>query len=115
MRNSPGFLTSIVLLALIAGCATQTQPPAAALSASSPPPAGSQRLPGSHTCESEVPCSACADDHDRELVRYTFLIHAAEVRACLERVAPSRPGTERRIVRLGIDPTAIISTASLLR
>lgn len=86
MRSSHGPLTSITLLALIAGCATQTQPPAISLSASSPPPADSQRLPGSLTCESEVSCSACADDHDRELVRYTFLIHATETRA-------SRPTT----------------------
>jgi hypothetical protein len=115
MRNPHGPLTSMALLALIAGCATQAQPPATPLTASSPPPAGSQRLPGSHTCESEVSCSACADDHDRELVRYTFLIHAAEVRACLEGVAPTRPGAEGRIVRVGIDPTGAIGTACIVR
>ena len=118
MRNSHGPLASIALLALIAGCATETSTPAPGtpLTASSPPPAGSQRLPGSHTCESEVSCSACADDHDRELVRYTFLIHAAEVRACLERVAPTHPGTERRnVVRVGIDPTGAFGTACIVR
>ena len=116
MRNSHGSLTSIALLALIAGCATQAAPPAPPLTASSPPPAGSQRLPGSHTCESEVSCSACADDHDRELVRFTFLIHAAEVRACLDRGTPPRPRTEVPVVvRLGIDPTGAIGTSCIVR
>jgi hypothetical protein len=111
-------LASIALIALIAGCATQPQPPAPAtpLTASSPPPAGSQRLPGSLTCESEVSCSACADDHDRELVRFTFLIHAAEIRACLDRVAPTRPATDGPVVvRLGIDPTGAIGTSCIVR
>ncbi len=117
MRNAHGPLTSIALLALIAGCATQAAPPApASLAASSPPPAGSQRLPGSLTCESEVSCSACADDHDRELVRFTFLIHAAEVRACLGRVAPTRHGTDGPVVvRVGIDPTGAIGTSCIVR
>jgi TonB family protein len=118
MRNSHGPLTSIALLALVAGCATQTPPPAPAtpLTASSPPPAGSQRLPGSLTCESEVSCSSCADDRDRELVGLTFLIHAAEVRACLKRVAATDPGTEGRVVvRIGIDPTGAIGTSCIVR
>jgi len=111
-------LTSIALLALIAGCATQAPPPALTtpLAASSPPPAGSQRLPGSLTCESEVSCSACADDHDRELVRFTFLIHGAEVRACLKRVAATDPGAEGPVVvRVGIDPTGAIGTSCIVR
>jgi hypothetical protein len=118
MRNSHGPLTSIALLALLAGCATQAVPPASAtpLTVSSPPPNGSQRLPGSLTCESEVSCSACADDHDRELVRFTFLIHAAEVRACLDRVAPIHPGTEGRVVvRVGIDHAGAIGTSCIVR
>jgi hypothetical protein len=118
MRNSHGPLKSLALLALIVGCATQAAPPAPAtpLPVSSPPPAGSQRLPGSLTCESEVSCSACADDHDRELVRFTFLIHAAEVRACLKRVAPTHPGTEGPVVvRVGIDPTGAIGTSCIVR
>jgi hypothetical protein len=118
MRHSYGPLTSIALLALIAGCATQAPPsaPATPLAAPSPPPAGSQRLPGSRTCESEVSCSACADDHDREVVRFTFLIHAAEVRACLDSVAPARPGTEGPVVvRVGIDPTGAIGTSCIVR
>jgi hypothetical protein len=118
MRNSPGLSTSIALLALILGCATQTQPPATAptLATSTPPPAGSQRLPGSLTCESEVSCSACADDHDRELVRFTFLIHAAEVRACLARVAATDRGTDSGlVVRVGIDPTGAIQTSCIVR
>ena len=90
--------------------------PATPLTASSPPPAGSQRLPGSLTCESEVSCSACADDHDRELVRFTFLIHAAEVHACLKRVGATDLGTERRVViRVGIDPTGAIGTSCIVR
>ena len=105
-----------MLLALIAGCATQAQPPETPLSASSPPPAGSQRLPGSHTCESEVSCSACADDHDRELGRFSVLIHATEVRACLARVAAAHPGIEgRTVVRIGIDPTGAIGTSCIVR
>jgi hypothetical protein len=117
MRNSHGLLTSFALLALIAGCASQAAPPApATVAMPSPPPAGSQRLPGSFTCESEVSCSACADDHDRELVRFTFLIHAAEVRACLNRVAPTHPGTEGPVVvRVGIDPTGAIGTSCIVR
>jgi hypothetical protein len=116
MRNAHGPLTSIALLALVAGCATQAAPPAPATLAMPPPPAGSQRLPGSLTCESEVSCSACADDHDRELVRFTFLIHAAEVRACLARAAPSRPATERPVVvRVGIDPTGAVGTSCIVR
>jgi hypothetical protein len=118
MRNSHGPLTSIALLALIASCATQAPPPAPTtpLAASSPPPAGSQRLPGSRTCESEVSCSACADDHDRELLRFTFLIHAAEVRACLGRVAAKDPGTAAPlVVRVGIAPTGAIGTSCIVR
>jgi TonB family protein len=118
MKNSHGLLTSLALLALTAGCATQTPPPASAtpLTVSSPPPAGSQRLPGTVTCESEVSCSACADDHDRELVRFTFLIHSTEVRACLARVAPTRAGTEGPVVvRVGIDPTGAIGTSCIVR
>jgi hypothetical protein len=116
MRNSHSPLTSIALLALIAGCATQPPAPATALTASSPPPAGSQRLPGSLTCESEVSCSACADDHDREAVRLTFLIHAAEVRACLARVGATNPGTASPlVVRLGIDPSGAIVTSCIVR
>jgi hypothetical protein len=116
MRNSHGPLTSIALLALLAGCATQAAPPASAtLAASSSPPAGSQRLPGSFTCESEVSCSACADDHDRELVRFTFLIHAAEVRACLKRVAPTTGAEGPVVVRVGIDPTGAIGTSCIVR
>ncbi len=118
MRKSHRPLTSIALLALLAGCATQAAPPAPAtpLAAPSPPPAGSQRLPGSLTCESEVSCSACASDHDRELVRLTFLIHASEVRACLEGVAATHPGTEGRVIlRLGIDPTGAVGTSCIVR
>jgi hypothetical protein len=118
MRNSHGPLTSIALLALLASCATQAASPAPAtpLAASSPPPAGSQRLPGSLTCESEVSCSACADDHDRELVRFTFLIHATEVRACLARVAATDPGTKGPVVvRVGIDPSGAIGTSCIVR
>jgi hypothetical protein len=107
-------LTSI---ALLAGCATQAAPaPATSVAVSSPPPNGSQRLPGSLTCETEVSCSACADDHDRELVRFTFLIHAAEVRACLARIAAADRGTEGRlVVRVGIDPTGAIGTSCIVR
>lgn len=118
MRNSHGSLTSIALLALATGCATQAAPsaPAPVPLAAPAPPAGSQRLPGSHTCESEVSCSACAADRDRELVRFTFLIHAAEVRACFEGVAPAHPGTEGRVVvRVGIDSTGAIGTSCIVR
>ncbi|HEX4404384.1 MAG TPA: hypothetical protein VH560_06125 [Polyangia bacterium] len=114
MKRSPNPLTSIALLALVAGCATQAPPPESATPlAASAAPAGSQRLPGSLTCESEVSCSACADDHDRELVRFTFLIHATEVRACLARVGATDAGT--KIVRLAIDPTGAIRTSCIVR
>ena len=112
-------MTSIALLALLASCATQAPPPSAPatpLAAPSPPPAGSQRLPGSLTCESEVSCSGCADDHDRELVRFTYLIHAAEVRACLERNAATHPEPGSRVVvRAGIDPAGTVGTSCIVR
>jgi TonB family protein len=117
MKNPHGPLTSIALLALITSCATQAPPPAPAAPLAAPsPPAGSQRLPGSLTCESEVSCSACADDNDRELVRLAFLIHAPEVRACYDRVAANHPGTEGRvIVRVGIDPQGAVRTSCIVR
>jgi TonB family protein len=117
MRKTHGSSSSLALLALLASCATQAPPPTPAAPLVAPsPPAGSQRLPGSLTCESEVSCSACADDHDRELVRLAFLIHAAEVRACYDRVAATHPGTEGRvIVRVGVDPQGAVRTSCIVR
>jgi hypothetical protein len=109
---------AFALMALFASCATPAPPapPPSSPSALPPPPAGSQRLPGSLTCESEIGCSACADDHDRELVRLAFLVHAAEVRACYDRVAKTHPGTEGRIIfRVGIDPTGAAGTSCIVR
>jgi hypothetical protein len=105
----------IALLALTASCATQAPPAAPPPPAAqvAPPPNGSQRLPGVVTCESEVSCSACADDRNRELVRLAFRVHANEVRACHERVAP---GAERHITfRVGFDPSGAVGTSCVVR
>ena len=117
MKHPPG-LPAIALLALVASCATQAPPPAPPSPAVPlpPPPVGSQRLPGSVTCETEVSCSACADDHDRELVRFGFLVHAADIHACYDRAAASHPGIEGRLVfRVGIDPTGAVGTSCVVR
>jgi len=106
-------------LVLVASCATQgpSSPSASAPPAALPPPPnGSQRLPGSMACESEVGCSACADDDDRARVRMAFIVHAAEIRACYDRVAATHSGTEGRVVfRVGIDPTGAAGTSCIVR
>jgi hypothetical protein len=108
--------TALALMTLVASCATQAPPAAPPPSPSVAAPAGSQRLPGSLACESEISCSACADDHDRELVRLAFLMHAAEIRACHDRVATSHPGTEGRVIfRVGIDPSGAAGTSCIVR
>ncbi len=49
-------------------------------------------------------------------MRFTFLIHAAEVRACLARVVSTHPGTEGPVVvRVGIDPAGAIGTSCIVR
>lgn len=118
MKKLHGFPTALALMALVASCATQasqptTPSPPAPLP---PPPPGSQRLPGSVACETEVSCSACADDHDRELVRFAFLVHATEVRACYDRAATTHHGAEGRVVyRVGIDPTGAAGSSCIVR
>jgi TonB family protein len=102
----------------MAGCASQPSTPAPGAPPASlpPPPAGSQRLPGSLTCETEISCSACSDDKDKELVRMAFLVHSAEIRSCYERSAANHPGTEGRVVfRIGIDPTGLVGTSCVVR
>jgi hypothetical protein len=111
------FLTALAVAGLGASCATSAPapapPPPAAVSS---PPAGSQRLPGSLACESEIGCAACADDNDRETVRLAFLVHAAEVRACYGRAGAPPAGTEKRVTfRVAIDPSGAAGTSCIVR
>ncbi|MDB4980576.1 MAG: domain/TonB protein [Myxococcales bacterium] len=124
MNKVDRFPTSLaLLLALIASCAAscatqapQPEPTAAPLAPLPPPPAGSQRLPGGVTCETDVSCSACADEHDKELVRFGLLVHASDVHGCYDRVTTIHPGIEGRVVlRLGIDPTGTVGSSCVVR
>jgi hypothetical protein len=63
-----------------------------------------------------VSCSACADDHDRELVRLAFHVHADEVRACRERFPNANAGAKAPLVfRVGIDPSGAAGTSCIVR
>jgi hypothetical protein len=117
MYEVRAFLTPIGLLALIASCATQAPPPSPAPAAiPSPPPVGSLRLPGVVTCETEVGCVACSDDHDKELVQMAPLVHSAKIHECFDRGAQTRAGAESRVVfRVGIDPTGAVGTSCVVR
>ena len=118
MKKFHGLPTALGLMALVASCATQAPPLSSASSAAPlpPAPAGSQRLPGTITCENEVSCSACADDDDRERVKLSFIVHAAEVRACYDRVATTQAGDGKRVTfRLGIDPTGAAGSSCIVR
>ena len=110
--------TALALMTVVAGCATQASAPGSSSPPAPlpPPPNGSQRLPGSLACESEVGCAACADDDDRARVRMAFVVHAAEIRACHARVSTSHPGTEGRVVfRVGVDPTGAAGSSCIVR
>lgn len=117
MNEVRAVLTSVVLLALIASCATEPPPPAPPPPASSPaPPAGSQRLPGVVTCESEIGCMSCSTDAEKDLVRMAPLVHSTEVRACYDRGAKTHSGVEGRVVfRIGIDPSGAVGTSCVVR
>jgi TonB family protein len=108
-----------LLIASLAPFACATEPaagPPASAAVPLAPPAGSQRLPGSVACESEVSCSACAEDSDKELVHTAPLLYAADVRGCYDQVAKTHVGTEGRVVvRFGIDPTGVVGTSCVVR
>jgi hypothetical protein len=117
MHEAGGFLRSIALLSLFAGCATQAPPPAPEPAAATPaPPAGSLRLPGVVTCESEIGCLACSDDNDKNRVRMAPYVHAAKVRECYDRGTKTHAAGEARVVfRVGIDPTGTVGTSCVVR
>jgi TonB family protein len=117
MNEVRAVLTSVVLLALIAGCATEPPPPPAPPPPSAPaPPPGTQRLPGGVTCESEIGCLACSTDAEKDLVRMAPFVHAAEIRACYDRGAKTHAGVEGRVVfRIGIDPSGAVGSSCVVR
>jgi hypothetical protein len=90
-----------------------------------PPPAGSNRLPGSIACEPQPPCVNCEvttggaapSDRgalDKEIIRRIIQRHVDEARACYEAVLERHPAAAGRVqLRFGIAPSGRVGTSCL--